>query len=374
MRGVVAVLRRLLLLALVLALAAGAVWLVKTQLLGHGSGPEKVAIQTAPVEPRNIEQVVRTVGELVSAQATDIKSEISARVQALHVKAGDKVELNDILVELDAEDVKAEMEEVTFQAEASAIRIEKAKLDYDRKKALRTQNFLMEKDLMDADIELRLAKNALDGQRARQKIVQERLAKSTIRAPHAGTVLNLKVREGVVITGANTSGETSLLMQIADTARLMVQSDVNEVDNIKIAVGVPARVTFESVPGAVVEGTLETLALSAIPKDKDKTVRVFPLTIVLHPTTAPIKPGITASIAIAAGKVENALAVPVSAVFAEEGRVFVYAEKAGGGFEDRAVQIGISDTRYVEIRSGLKAGEKVALQRPPTPEQKQAEK
>jgi hypothetical protein len=187
-------------------------------------------------------------------------------------------------------------------------------------------------------------------------------------------VLNLKVREGVVITGANTAGETSLLMQIADTESLLVQSDVNEVDVIKIGVGVPARVTFESVPGVTAEGTVETLALSAIPKDKDKTVRVFPLTVALKKSNAPIKPGITANVTIAAGRREQAVAVPVSAVFVEEGKVFVFVEKSGGGFENRPVQIGISDTAFVEVRSGLKAGEKVALQRPPAPKEGQPAK
>jgi RND family efflux transporter MFP subunit len=365
MKRVWKVLKRVLALALVAGAIAGAVWVVKHKLVLASVKEEKVPMETGTAEVRAIEQLVRSVGEVVSSQATEIKSEISGRVKKLNVKAGDTVKADDVLLELDAEEEKAALDEMTFVVEAGQIRQERAQLDFDRKKSLRGQNFLMEKDLTEAEIELRLATNALEGNRARLKIIKERVAKSIIRAPHDGTVLNLKVRDGVVIMGANAGGETSLLMQIADTSQLQVQSDVNEVDIIKVAVGARAHVTFDSVPGAVAEGTVETLALSALPKGTDKAVRVFPLMIALKPIDAPIKPGITANIIIFAAKKDKVVAVPVSAVFAEEGRVFVYAKNGAGQYEERRVQTGISDTAYVEIRVGLKEGEEVALQRPP---------
>jgi RND family efflux transporter MFP subunit len=360
--------KRVLLIVVLAALVAGGIWLVRNKLVLSTSESAQAPVETAATETRAIEELVRAVGEVVAAEATDIKSEISGRIQKLNVKGGDKVKAGDVLLEIDADDVKAELEAVNLSIEASGIRQERAQMDFDRKKALRAEKFLMEKDLTEADIELRLAHNALEGDRARQKVSQIKLAKSTIRAPHDGIVLNLKVRDGVVITGAETAGETSLLMQIADTSQLQVQSDINEVDVIKVTVGASARVTFDSVPGAVAEATVDTLALSAQPRDKDKSIRVFPMTLVLKPTDAPIKPGITASIVISTAQKEKALAVPVSAIFVEEGRVFVYA-KNGGGFEVRPVQTGISDTVYMEVKGGLKEGDEVALQRPPGLEQ-----
>jgi macrolide-specific efflux system membrane fusion protein len=356
--------KRALLIIFLAALVGGGIWLVRNKLVLAASESAKAPVETAAVETRAIEQLVRAVGEVVAAEATDIKSEVSGRIQKLHVKAGDKVKAGDVLLEIDADDVKAELEEVTFRIEAAMIRRERAQMDFDRKKTLRAEKFLMEKDLTEADIELRRAHNALEGDRSRQKVIQLKVAKSTMRAPHDGIVLNVKVREGVVIIGAETAGDTTLLMQIADTSELQVQSDINEVDVIKVAVGAIARVTFDSVPGAIARGTVETLALSAQPKDRDKSIRVFPIMLVLEPTAAPIKPGITASIVISTAKKEKALAVPVSAIFVEEGKVFVYAKNAGG-FDVRPVQTGISDTVFIEVKSGLKAGDEVALQRPP---------
>src|SRR5687767_13338948 len=138
--------RRLLLVLLVIGLGAGGVWLVKNKLVLAAEKPAAEPIETAAVETRAIEQVVRSVGEVV------------------------------------ADEGKAERDALGFRIEASRIREERAKMDYDRKKTLRAQYFVMDRDLTEADIELRLATNALAGDRAQLKVIEEKLAKSTIFA------------------------------------------------------------------------------------------------------------------------------------------------------------------------------------------------
>ena len=72
----------------------------------------------------------------------------------------------------------------------------------------------------------------------------------------------------------------------------------------------------------------------------------------------------TANLSIPVASSENALAVPLAAVFTEQGERFVFV-KSDDKFERRPVQIGVYDYDYAEVLNGLSKGETVALEQPP---------
>jgi RND family efflux transporter MFP subunit len=237
-------------------------------------------------------------------------------------------------------------------------------MDYDRKAKLRESKFVMDKELQDSKTEVDLAKNSMDIDSSRLQTIRERLQKSVIRAPHEGIVLNLRAREGVVVTGANTSGEATLLMQIADLAQVEVNCEIGEVDVIKISIGMPASLTFDALPGMTQNGVVRFVSPSALPKALDRTVRVFPMIIAVESPDAQLKPGITANVVISTGKNPHALGISVGAIFTENGQPCVFVKK-GNGYERRVVNLGLNDTAFVEVKSGLREGDEVALQHPP---------
>lgn len=361
--------RQIFLVLAVAALAAGGMWYGSKRFAFKTASEQPEQIETIPVELHAIEQVVRATGEVVASQATDIKSEVSGRIEKLHVKAGNKVKTGDLLVELNSADLKSDEEASRLLLEGAGIRREKVALDFARKKKLRAQSFVMEKDVEDVTIDLHSSDNELEIARARLQTIKERVAKTFLRAPHDGTVLNVKAKTGAVITGADSAGESSLLMQIAELSHLQVQSEINEVDVLKVSQGMAATVTFDSLPGVEVKGTVENVALSALPKDKDKTIRVFALLVTLEPSGSPIKPGITANVTISTAKNPGAIAVAVSAVFYENSKPCVFVEKEHGRFEKRDVELGITDNNLVEIKKGVREGERIATQRPPQSDQ-----
>lgn len=358
-------LRRLRFLLIYSFVAGLALWLIISR-RDDASATKSKAIETAAVEVRPIEQLVRVSGEVVAAEATDIRSEVSGRIAKLNVQAGDTVEAGQVLVELDAAELQSEHQEATFRVEASKLRQDKAKVEYERRLQLRERNVGSEKELEDAKLELDLSNNALQTDGARLQTIKERLVKTTLRAPHPGIVLNLRVREGVVVIGAVYSGEATLLMQIADINQLLVQSEINELDMMKIAPKMPVNISFDSIPGMAVTGKVQFVSPSALPKDKDRTIRVFPLTVAFDSAAPTVKPGITATVTISTANNPRALAVSVGAVFVENNEPFVYV-KDGDHFVARPVVLGISDGAYVEIKRGLDEGEQVALQRPQQP-------
>ncbi len=315
----------------------------------------------------DIVQVVDAAGFTSAMVQTDVKSEIKGRVEKLFVVEGQKVELNQQLLRLDTRSLEAELDEARKRLETQVFRLEKNKRDWERLENLSKNNFARESEFQDAKTNYEIAKLELDIQKARVESTLDKLSKALLLAPNKGTVINLVVNEGQVISGADSVSGGNLLMQIADVTRLKVDIDLSEVDVNKVKVGDKADLRFDAIDGEKFSGTITAVTTSAIVKSN---ARIFPTTVTIDKTDARIKPGISANISLRLQSAKGVVGVVLSAVFIGENKEqseperFVYIVKPNGETEKRVVTTGISDRRHIEIKTGLEAGEVLQMLRP----------
>jgi hypothetical protein len=74
-----------------------------------------------------------------------------------------------------------------------------------------------------------------------------------------------------------------------------------------------------------------------------------------------LRPGMTADVEILIDQKDNVLSVPVEAVVRYDGKDHLAVQKPGGGFEWRDVIPGVSNDKYVEVKEGIRSGERVVL-------------
>jgi hypothetical protein len=79
-----------------------------------------------------------------------------------------------------------------------------------------------------------------------------------------------------------------------------------------------------------------------------------------------VRPGMTANMTIPVASAENVLAIPIAAVFTEQGERYAYVRTGEQQFEMRPIELGISDYQFAQITGGLSDGEVVSLVRPQT--------
>jgi HlyD family secretion protein len=172
---------------------------------------------------------------------------------------------------------------------------------------------------------------------------------------------------------------------------MIVKAGVNEVDIGKIRVGMPVKVTLDAYPKVVFNGKIDRIAPAVRVEEK---VRVFDVEIRLDAQGRELRSGMTANIEVIGERKEKVLSVPVESVFKRDDEEVVYVKKvvdqaaleaqakktkeAKGGkaakdaekdawklfFDKRVIVTGLSDSARVEVVSGLKAGEEVALADP----------
>lgn len=372
---------RLFAILFALALLGGGGWAIFHYFIASNE-TEETPIFTLPVEKRDIQQTVRCIGQVEPALFTDLKAEVSGRIVKIHILEGDHVEKQQLLIELDRKELETQIIEQNHKIESARLRSEKAKLDFESKKALREKEFVSEREFADSEIDYKLAENELAIQQSQLQLLQEKLEKTKVLAPHDGIVLDHKLTEGTVVTGVSSFNEGSVLMRVAQLSRLEVETEISEVDVDKIQRGMAVTLTFDSLPDVEVTGNITFISPSARPKGETSSggsgrstanaaatgkARVFPITVSFPAENLRVRPGMTAQVKIVVEEVKDVVAVGLPGVFVEEGQSVVYVKNGGETFERREVEIGISDNQVVEIKSGLEVGDELATVKPKPP-------
>ena len=340
----------------------------------QSESPDAKPVSTANVESRDISFSINAAGEIGPADQVSVRPEINGRIAELPVDIGDNVKKGQLLCRLDDTDLQTERETqvsqiagARLQIEAAALQMEKTQREFERNKQL-LDSKLVPQEIFDnartdhqvAKNALALAKNALERAEKALKQVEDKLAKTRIEAPFDCTVLTRPVSLGQTVSGAAGFNSGTEIMSIANLKDMIITAHINQADVTRMKNGQPVEIQVESVPGLRMNGQVERIAPQALIKNG---IKGFSARIAIKDIDARIRPGMTSILTVPVASVENALSIPLSAVFTEKGERYVYV-KDGDEFEQRPVQIGITDTSFAEVQHGLQDGEIVALELP----------
>lgn len=357
------ILRTVIVLAILGGLGWGTriVWRQVSPGLFGNKRQEKIPV--AKVRTSTISEEIVAVGRLRAVFSTELRSEINGRIIKILAVDGQKVDRDQEILRLDQQDLLTQIQEMERSIEAAKLRAQRARKDYERQIDLQKRGVVTQKDFEDARITLSLADNDATIFEARAANLRDKLTKTVIRAPHAGTLLLRDLTEGQVITSAAAQNGGTLLGEVADLSSLMVRTNINEIDVARLKVADVAKVRVDSIRSMMMDGSIKRIATSANESNVDRT-RVFPVDVILDEADERLRPGMSATVTFTLARADDTPALPLSAVFSTaESMRYVFLHR-GERFEIRAVETGIADTRRVQVLSGLEMGDEVALTRP----------
>lgn len=185
------------------------------------------------------------------------------------------------------------------------------------------------------------------------------LSSPTITAPYTGTISDINLVEGMVITAStnSTTGATSSqrIAVIKNNATPIVNVTLGETDVPNVKIGQKATITFDSITNETFTGVVATVdRIGTIASN----VTSYGVNIKLDSGSDQILPNMAATANIITATATDALYVPSAALITQNGTN--YAKTLVNGKEvDVAVEVGISDDTNTVITSGLTEGEKV---------------
>jgi RND family efflux transporter MFP subunit len=229
-------------------------------------------------------------------------------------------------------------------------RIVLAQNEYERARRLYEAKAVPKRRLEEAAISLSTAKAAFEPIEKAMNDIHNSASNSKIivRAPISGTVVEVMTSNGRFMEAGQP------IARIINTSLLHLRANVpvTEIGNIKR----PDMASF-TLPGLDKEFRPERLiAVNDLVDIKSRTV---PVIFEVTNQSGFLKPGMFANVLIKKGIVKDAMTLPESALFEDEGRYFVFVQLAGEAFERREVKTGIRDKGYVQIKEGIKDGERI---------------
>ena len=221
------------------------------------------------------------------------------------------------------------------------------------------------------DMETQIQNAAIQVQNAELTLrnAQDSLEDYSITSTIDGTVIekNYEVGDTLDTSNASTTG-IAYPAVIYDMSALTFDISVNELDINKIQVGQEVEITASAVEGQTFTGKVDKVNINGTTANGSTN---YPVTVLVDGTPEELKPGMNVSARIVVEDAGNVLCVPVETVSRGENGTSTVLVAGPGALDEqgnladpskleaREVALGRSDDAYVEILSGLEAGETV---------------
>ena len=246
----------------------------------------------------------------VESQKETIKSQdenLNARKTAIESRKS-TLQLNEKNVETLKNSLKAQRKQYEAEREDADTRLQQIQETTEEQKELTIHS------KVSAEASLLQAESQLKSQ-------QERYDWTTVTAPMAGTITQLIVEEGEIITsGRSAFSRGEAIMRIADLDQMIVRTQINQVEIGKIKEGQRAEITVDSYPGRIFPGRVSEISPSATRRgpQNQSSVITFEVDVEVTGSPAELLPGMSADVDIIVFEESDVLQLPIPAVLSPE--------------------------------------------------------
>jgi len=401
-----------------------------------------VTVQTGKVVRQDISSMVTASGEIRPMTYVNIGANAMGRITKLFVQEGDKVKKGQVLAQLEnvqsAADVNAMKAQLASnqtdvlaaqaalntsiaQSKSSTADLARAELDYERAQGLYKDQLIAKQDfdakkaafevaeavaaqdkarVAQARAQLDSAQTHINQTKAQLTRVNDILSKTLYTAPFDGTVTNLPVHQGETVVMGIQNSPGSTIMTVSDMSVITAEVHVDETDIVNVAIGQPAEVTIDALPGKTFKGKVTEIGDNAIVRStgvsseqsatSTQEAKDFKVVVTLDNLTDDIRkslrPGLSATAKVTTGTAKNTLAIPIQALTVRTEKDLenhtgknkaakakpvsmvkqqdqeiqgVFVVTPGHKAEFRKVETGLTGTTEIQVKSGLNENDEI---------------
>jgi RND family efflux transporter MFP subunit len=353
---------RILVTLVVLALVAGVVYRIQHQDSDadgkRGGADRAIEVRTLPVEVRDFPRVIDLPGTLEAAQQVAIVAQVGGTLLRQHVEEGDAVRAGQLLFSLDSRPAQARIAQT--QATLTGARAETAEAEkkLERLDPLMQSGYISRQEYDDALLALEAARARAGTARAELQAAQLEVQYAQIRAPIAGRVGRIDVRQGSLVQAGGDPLTTLLAPGALDVRASVAQQDLRELAAAQAQGRVTAEIFFEDDRALRVPGVLVF-----VDSQIDPATGTLPIKVRLSDTPPALLSGQGVRLRLLLGVEPNASVVPEAALQHGQQGTYVYVVRDGKAEVQPVRAMRSLDGEYM-VEGELRAGEPVLIEIP----------
>lgn len=309
-------------------------------------------------KPGSIAQVTVPISGRLQLMTNQSLPVVGARVEAGQILA---------LLQPSFSELGARFVEAQGELTRAKLDLEQAELTFKRTQKLAAAQARTERELQDAEFAFKAAQAKFEAASALQATFRQASAATLgeftnqfaipLTAPISGTI----VAQASAALGEYLPAEKSLFT-ILDASNVFIEARVPESDLAHLT---DAKAATYELLGALEQSSSITNAgvgrLVSVGMQVDPATRTVPVVYEVQNAEPRLRVGQSVTLHIETRRIEDGLAVPDSAIVDEAGQPIAFVQLSGETFEKRELTLGIRDGQWVQVLSGLKDGERIAV-------------
>lgn len=339
------------------------------------------------VATKQLELSIEASGIIEAISSVEIKSKASGEILYLGAEVGDFVKKGSILGQIDQRTPKNILDQAMSDLDASKVRLENAKSQFERGKELHANASISDKDFEDIQESFAQAKSTLVRTEVSYENAKIALDDTIVRSPVQGTIISRPVEVGQVISSPTSAvGGGTILMTMADLSKVRVRALVDEIDVGKVSIGQVVSIKVAAYRDKEFFGVVSKIE----PQAKiEQNVTTFPVLVDIDNDENLLLLGMNTDVVIEVLNKEVSLSTPTMSlrtrkdIYSAAGILniskntvdsflgeiqegenfnkFIVIRDSKDGPELTWVKIGVSDLSNVEILSGLKEDDSIFI-------------
>jgi membrane fusion protein (multidrug efflux system) len=304
-----------------------------------------VNVRVWTAENRQLRPFVESIGTLNPYDMVTVSSELDGILKSIHVDEGSSVTRGQLIAEIKETDYQLAVEQAAAALKQAEAALANAKLEHQRKESLFKEELVTKQQFDDIVARLALAQGDVERAGAGLDMAKEKLTKTKIFAPMAGSVKEKKVTAGDYVRNG------TFMVSIIRTDLLKLSFSVSEKDVGSLREGQDVSFVVDAFPGREFRGQVKTI----YPSLEEKT-RSLQVEAVVANTERNLKPGLFARVTLYTGPARGTIVAPITALLYDNSTTKLFVVE-GDRARERKVRIGRKYGEFMEIVEGLKEKE-----------------
>lgn len=324
--------------------------LVVTVIACRGDGDTKefefhVPVTTSRIETGTVEDIIEATGTLRAGAEVNLGAEsvgvlrIAQGKDGRRLSDGSRVAANQTVAVIEGQDPR-----LAARLEGFRARYDQARLEYESKRKLHEEGII-------DDLSFKTAESAMVGARLDVEQAELTEAKTVIRSPIAGLLVDLaRSSDGSRVADGQRVQSGFQIGKVISASTMVAELDIAGGEVARVAVGQPARVSHYALKR---DFAGEVIRVSPV---TDPVTRTFRVEVEVRQGDSGLRPGMFIRAHVVTERRDAVPVVPRHAVVTRGVEKVIFLVEKQRAVQRRVV-LGLGDDEVVEIREGVKAGE-----------------